>query len=71
MSKFQVFRETAQIWASPDISTAASDRLTARQKVGLPPLISGEMARRRRDGEVKCGDSRIDKFCATFKLAHL
>ena len=22
------------------------------------------------DGEVKCGDSRIDKFCATFKFAH-
>ena len=47
MSKFQIFRETAQYLKVPTSPceeearvTSASHKLTARQKVGLPPLIS-------------------------------
>ena len=59
MSKFQILRETAQYPQDSDLSTATAARCT------------GTVARRRRDGEVKCGNSRIDIFCATFKFAHL
>lgn len=59
MSKFQIFRETAQYLKVPTSPceeearvTSASHRLTARQKVGLPPLILGEVSFRHASDEM-------------------
>ena len=59
MSKFQIFRETAQYLKVPSSPceeearvTSASHKLTARQKVGLPPLISEEATFRHADDEM-------------------